>query len=46
VFDLRHKHDSEHLADRDLPVAPPADQEGNLAGEPGEEQPKDGEGAK
>jgi cytochrome c oxidase subunit 1 len=30
VFDLRHKHDVEHLADENLPVAPPADEEGTV----------------
>ena len=34
VFDLRHKHDVEHLDDQQLPVASPADEEGNVAGEP------------
>jgi cytochrome c oxidase subunit I len=34
VFDLRHKHDAEHLTDESLPVAQPADQEGNVSGKP------------
>ena len=40
VFDLRHKHDVEHLAAEQLPVEAPADEEGNLAGEPDEEAGK------
>ena len=34
VFDLRHKHDMRHLAAENVPVLPPADDEGNVAGEP------------
>jgi heme/copper-type cytochrome/quinol oxidase subunit 1 len=34
VFDLRHKHDMEHLAAENVPVLPPADDESNVAGEP------------
>jgi hypothetical protein len=34
MFDLRHRHDVEHLAAEQVPVLPPADQEGNVAGEP------------
>jgi hypothetical protein len=36
MFDLRHKHDAEHLSDQQLPVGPPADEAGNVAGEPGD----------
>jgi hypothetical protein len=34
VFDLRHKHDAEHLREEQLPVAAPADEEGNVSGKP------------
>ena len=37
VFDLRHKHDVEHLSEQHLPVSAPADEEGNVAGQPDEE---------
>ena len=36
VFDLRHKHDVEHLAAEQVPLLPSAGDDGDAPGEPGE----------